>query len=112
MRKQLDLLLRQLNLQRDHAGDVASRPREARHIAPLNRIVIDCNDDDRNGTARADDGLQRDFGTEGNNQIWVQPHQLRRGDKRAAWVIQVSIINAYILALVEAKLAQAVTNAS
>jgi hypothetical protein len=36
----------------------------------------------------------------------VQPHQVGRGDKRAAWVIQVSIINGYVLALVEAKLPQ------
>jgi hypothetical protein len=70
-----------------------------------NFIVIDRNDDDGNGTACADDGLQCDFGPEGNNQIGVQPHQVRRGDKRAAWVIQVSIINGYIV-LVEAKLPQ------
>src|SRR5262249_18842926 len=106
MRKQLDLFLRQLNLQRDYASDVAPRPREAGHIAALNRIVIDRNDDDRNGAARADDGLQCDFGTEGNNQIGVQPHQVGRDHKWAAWVIQVSIINGYILALVDTKLPQ------
>ena len=56
--------------------------------------------------AGADDGLQCDFGTEGDNQIGLQPHQVGRGDKRPAWVIQVSIFDDDILALVEAKLPQ------
>jgi hypothetical protein len=56
------------------------RLRKAGHIAARNRIVIDRNHDDWNEAARADDCLQSQFGTEGDNQIGlsrVRPRPLR-----------------------------------
>jgi hypothetical protein len=69
LREQFDLLLRQLQLLGGHAGNVAARSCQAGHIAAGNRIIIDCDHDDRNGEAGAYDGLQCDFGTGGDDQI-------------------------------------------
>jgi hypothetical protein len=54
---------------KEHARDVAARPRKASDVTALNRIEIDSSYHDRNGATRADPCLQRDFGSQGNDQI-------------------------------------------
>ena len=64
--------------------------------------------DDRNAAACADNRLQRDFGTLGDDQIDLCAHQVCRGDERPARIIHPPMLDNEILALAEATVAQLV----
>src|SRR5919197_2885572 len=70
--EQLDFLGGQFRLSVEQSRDVAARSRKTFYIAPLDRIVIDGLEHNRNAAACADDGLQRGLGTLGNDQIELQ----------------------------------------
>src|SRR5258705_4319469 len=50
-----------------------------------------------------DNRLQRNVGTDGNDQIYLRSHHFDHCDKRSASIIKASIIDSEILALAETK---------
>src|SRR5262249_30440233 len=104
--QEFDLLLRQFQCLEDHSGDVAARSRKARHITTCNRIKVNRNKYDRNEGTRADDGLQCDFWTKRNNQVWVWPHKLHCIDEWTARLVQAAIVDDQVLLFGEAEVAQ------
>jgi hypothetical protein len=83
-----------------------ARPRKARHITACNRIKIDRNKHDRNEGTRADNGLQCDFWTKGDNQLWVWPHKFHCIDEWTARLVQTAIVGGQVLLFGEAEVAQ------
>jgi hypothetical protein len=72
------LFCSQFRLQRHYPSDVATRLRQALHIAACDRIKVDGPHDDRNGSARRYGDLQRNFSPDHDQQFHVRPHQVSR----------------------------------
>ena len=85
---------------------MSSRPCQARHIAALDRIVLDGQDDDRDGAAGADHRLQADFRSGDHDQIGLRTHQFRGGHEGPARIGRIAIFDGEILTVAEALLAQ------
>ena len=67
----LGLLLRQLQLLKNNAGNVAARPRQAADIAARYRIEVDRDHDDRKAALGGNQRLQNNLRTGGHNHVRV-----------------------------------------
>src|SRR5262245_13237114 len=102
--QQFDLLPCQFQLSKEHARNVTARARNARHIPPRDRIIVDGNEDDWNAAACTNERLQRHFGPKRNHQIRLRPHKFNRRHEGSACIVHRLIFSDEILTLTEAKL--------
>src|SRR5438067_12302600 len=101
LRQHLDLFGGQFELAKCNARNIAARMRKARHIAALDRIVIDRQYDDRNKAAHPHHRLQCDFGAIGPDQIHRRSHQFGSRDECPARVTDPTKFDGEILAFAE-----------